>query len=153
MEPLLLGASAPWFGGDLEGLGVTGVETMRKLRSSRKRGQGLVEYGLIICGVALISAVAISEFGHKTSDLISAVAVVLPGAHLGDNGPIVSGHLIEATANASGDITLDVDGIVAGNNTSRMGANLFGTGNAGSGNGLGDSGNTGTTNSLVVESK
>src|SRR5271169_2814504 len=132
---------------------------MRKLRLSRKRGQGLVEYGLIICGVALVSAVAISEFGHKTSDLIAAVAVMLPGAHAGDNGPMVSGHLIETTQNANGDIQLDVDtiaGIKAGGtaNLNRMGANLFGTGNAGSGNGLGDSGsNTVNPNELVVESQ
>ena len=67
---------------------------------SNKKGQGLVEYGLIIAGVALISAAAVSVFGHKTSDLISAVATVpgcRQGAHADDNGPIVSGKLIETT--------------------------------------------------------
>ena len=63
---------------------------LRKLFRSKK-GQGLVEYGLIIAGVALISAVSVSVFGHKTSDLISAVATVIPGAHADDNGPITSG--------------------------------------------------------------
>ncbi len=134
---------------------------MQKIRLSRKRGQGLVEYGLIICGVALVGAVAISEFGHKTSDLIAAVAVMLPGAHAGDNGPMVSGHLIEATQNANGDIVLDVATIsqtkVGGSNAAsinRMGSNLFGTGNAGSGNGLGDAGsNSLNPNELITESK
>src|SRR3954447_25530419 len=70
------------------------LKMLRRLRRDKK-GQGLVEYGLIIAGVALICAAAISVFGHKVSDLISAVAVVLPGAHTGDNAPITSGHLIE----------------------------------------------------------
>ena len=47
-----------------------------------KKGQGLVEYGLLIAGVALISAAAVSVFGHKTDHLISAVAAVLPGPTL-----------------------------------------------------------------------
>ena len=41
---------------------------MRKFFSNKK-GQGLVEYGLIIAGVALVCAAAISLFGHKTADL------------------------------------------------------------------------------------
>ena len=69
---------------------------------SNKKGQGLVEYGLIIAGVALISAAAVSIFGHKTSDLIAAVATVMPGAHADDNGPIVSGKLIETTGQDTG---------------------------------------------------
>jgi pilus assembly protein Flp/PilA len=99
---------------------------MRKLIRNRK-GQGLVEYALIIAGVALIAAVAISLFGHKVSDMIGAVATVLPGAHQGDNGPILSGHLIETTnADANGDpISLDVPGILAGNATGRLGNNVF----------------------------
>jgi len=95
---------------------------MRKLFRSKK-GQGLVEYGLIIAGVALISAAAVSLFGHKTSDLISAVATVLPGAHDDDNAPIVSGALIETAANVDGAIALDAAGILAANGTDRLGAN------------------------------
>src|SRR4051812_13241341 len=73
------------------------LKLIRRLRRDKK-GQGLVEYGLLIAGVALICAAAVSVFGHKTSDLIAAVAAIMPGAHTGDNGPIVSGHLIETTA-------------------------------------------------------
>ena len=97
---------------------------MKKLIRNRK-GQGLVEYALIIAGVALISAVAISLFGHKVSDLIGAVATVLPGAHQGDNGPILSGHLIETTDATQGPIGLDVPGIIAGQGTGRLGENVF----------------------------
>jgi Flp pilus assembly pilin Flp len=96
-----------------------------------KKGQGLVEYGLIIAGVALICAVAISIFGHKTSDLISATATVLPGAHADDNGPITSGKLIETTlpgAADSGDgIELDVSSIEDNTGTGRLGNNVLGS--------------------------
>lgn len=90
-----------------------------------KKGQGLVEYGLIIAGVALICAAAISIFGHKTSDLIAAVAVVLPGAHDDDNAPLVSGKLIETTVGAVGDgIEVDVVGIAAATGTDRLQNNV-----------------------------
>ena len=95
---------------------------LRKLFTNKK-GQGLVEYGLIIAGVALVCAVAVSLFGHKTSDLIAATAAVLPGAHADDNGAIVSGKLIE-TANTAGEINLNTAAILAGNETGRLGANL-----------------------------
>jgi pilus assembly protein Flp/PilA len=98
---------------------------MRKLFSNKK-GQGLVEYGLIIAGVALISAAAVSVFGHKTSDLISAVATVLPGAHADDNGPMISGKLIETTSSEDGAIALDVATISTSTN-GRLDANVLGT--------------------------
>ena len=98
----------------------------------RKKGQGLVEYGLIIAGVALICAVSVSIFGHKTSDLIAAVATVLPGAHADDNGPITSGKLIETTtpgAAGSGDgIELDVVTIEGNSATDRFSTNVVGGG-------------------------
>ncbi len=101
---------------------------MRKFLNNKK-GQGLVEYGLIIAGVALICAAAISVFGHKTSDLIAAVATVLPGAHADDNAPIVSGKLIETagqTAAAGAPITLDSATIVGAAGTPRLGTNVGG---------------------------
>lgn len=109
-----------------------------------KKGQGLVEYGLIIAGVALVSAAAVSIFGHKTSDLISAVATILPGAHDDDNAPIVSGALIETGANADGDLTLDAAGILAGSATDRLGANLGVTSTGTEGEGFGG---------LIIESE
>ena len=105
---------------------------LRKMFRSRK-GQGLVEYGLIIAGVALISAAAISIFGHKTSDLIAAVATVLPGAHADDNGPIVSGKLIETgtgggTVSATNGLELDAGAILTNSDTGRLGNNVLGDG-------------------------
>ncbi len=99
---------------------------MRKFLNNKK-GQGLVEYGLIIAGVALICAAAVSVFGHKTSDLIAAVTTILPGAHSDDNGPLISGKLIEtaqdATTNA---ISLDSTTIIAANGSPRLGVNVGG---------------------------
>ena len=46
-----------------------------------KKGSALVEYGLLVAGVALVAAAGVSILGHKTSDLVSSVAAVLPGAH------------------------------------------------------------------------
>ena len=100
----------------------------RKVRNMRSRkGQALVEYALLIAGVALISAAAVSLFGHKTSDMISATAAVLPGAHADDNGPIMSGHLIETAPDSNGVISLDVAGIQSGTGTRRLSQNVTGS--------------------------
>lgn len=91
-----------------------------------RRGAALIEYGLLISGVALITAAAVSVFGHKTNDLVSATAAILPGAHADDNGPIFSGKLIETTDDA-GAIVVDVDTIATtAAATSRLEANLLG---------------------------
>ena len=109
---------------------------MRKMLRNKK-GQGLVEYGLIIAGVALISAAAISIFGHKTSDLIAAVATVLPGAHADDNGPMVSGKLIETTSAEDGAIALDVATIAGNTETGRLDNNVRGATLSGGADGFG----------------
>jgi pilus assembly protein Flp/PilA len=105
---------------------------LRKMLRNKK-GQGLVEYGLIIAGVALVAAAAISMFGHKTTDLIAAVAAVLPGAHADGNAPIVSGKLIELTEYEEGGdaIQLDIDEIAGRSGTPRLGNNVAGSGQGG----------------------
>src|SRR3954451_18824834 len=102
------------------------LEFLRRLRRDKK-GQGLVEYGLLVGGVALIGAGAVSVFGHKTNDIIAATAAILPGAHQGDNGPIASGHLIETTApTATAGIAIDATTIVGNANQMRLGQNVMG---------------------------
>lgn len=101
---------------------------MRKFFSNKK-GQGLVEYGLIIAGVALVCAASIAIFGHKTADLVAATAAVLPGAHNDDNAPIVTAKLIETAADADGNLNLNMGdgsttGIVANSDTPRLGNNF-----------------------------
>ncbi len=76
-------------------------------RIRNRKGQGLVEYGILIGGVALVCLAATAVLGHKTNDLISVVAGVLPGAHADDNGPIISGKLVQTT-DANGGIALSL---------------------------------------------
>ena len=77
------------------------VRLMRRLVKDKK-GAALVEYALIIAGVALIAAATVSVFGHKTNDMLATAAAVLPGAHAEDNAPIVSGKVIETSPNTQG---------------------------------------------------
>jgi Flp pilus assembly pilin Flp len=73
---------------------------IQKLRKDRK-GAALVEYFLIVAGVALIAAASVSTFGHKVTDLVAMTAAILPGAHGDDNNSIVSGRIIETGPNAN----------------------------------------------------
>ena len=66
---------------------------MRKLFKNKK-GQGLVEYGILVGGIALVALAATAILGHKATDLIGTVAAALPGAIAEDNGAIVSGQLV-----------------------------------------------------------
>ncbi len=100
---------------------------MLKLLRNRK-GQGFVEYALIIAGVALICAVGISVFGHKVADMINLTTMILPGAHFDDNGPLAAGRVIETTSAADGTIYTDTLGIESHNVSSRLMLNIWGTG-------------------------
>jgi len=110
------------------------MELVRKTRS--EKGAALVEYALIIAGVALIGAAAVSVFGHKVTDMLSTSAAVLPGAHAEDNAPIVSGKVIETSPNANGfdngnastGIGLDVNAITQANGKQRLGDGVGGDG-------------------------
>ena len=112
------------------------LRLLRRLLRNRK-GAALVEYALIIAGVALIGAVAISIFGHKVSDMLATAAAVLPGAHADDNAPIVSGKTIETSPNAQGTdqggnsqtgIGLDVNAITQANGKARLADGVGGDG-------------------------
>lgn len=83
----------------------------------QRRGAALVEYSLLIGGVALVASAAVAVFGHKTTDMVAAVAAVLPGAHADDNAPIVSGKIIDTIQDANGNIVLDVASAAAGTNS------------------------------------
>jgi Flp pilus assembly pilin Flp len=95
-----------------------------------RKGAALVEYALLVAGVALICLVAVALLGHKTNELVGAAAVTLPSAHADENGPIAAGKLVETRQDASGAITLDVDRVRAGgermkNNTGIDAEQLF----------------------------
>ncbi|MBM3782420.1 MAG: hypothetical protein FJW29_12250 [Acidobacteria bacterium] len=116
-------------------------ETLVQRRRKNQRGAALVEYALIIAGVALVGAVAISVFGNKVSDMLATVAAVLPGAHPDDNAPVVTGRIIETSPNAQGTdaggnnqqgIGLDVNSITQRQGQSRLGENIGGDGSVSS---------------------
>ncbi len=77
-------------------------------KSNKKRGAALVEYGLLVAGVALTTAVAVSMLGHKTNDLLGTVAGVLPSSNQADAAPIESGRLFNTIAGPNGGLTLDM---------------------------------------------
>ena len=94
---------------------------MRKLIRNKK-GQGLVEYGILVGGVALVGLAATAILGHKTTDLIGTVAAALPSAHAGENAPIVSGQLV-ATINEPGSGGLVLDATATQDFSTNLGIN------------------------------
>ena len=102
---------------------------MKKLIRNRK-GQGFVEYALIIAGVALLCAVGITIFGHKVAGMIDMVAVVLPGAHDDCNGPIANGQLIETRRMLTAISRRRSDHCRRHGHSARLPENLWGTGAA-----------------------
>ncbi|TWT58852.1 hypothetical protein KOR42_22390 [Thalassoglobus neptunius] len=82
---------------------------LRKLRNVLKsrKGQGMVEYGILVGGVALVCLVAVATMGHKSNDLMAACAAALPCAHDDDQGPIVSGKLVNTQQDTNGVVYLD----------------------------------------------
>jgi pilus assembly protein Flp/PilA len=125
-----------------------GERTMlKRLFRNSQRGAALLEYSLLVAGIALIGAAAVATFGHKTTDMLGAAAAILPGAHADDNAPIISGRIIETTDKGSGQdssgtakagIALDVTTIIANTGKVRLGNDL---------------GTTGTISDLVLEPK
>lgn len=79
---------------------------MRIIRANRKRGAALVEYGLLVAGVALVTAVAISIFGHKVNDMVGTAAAVLPSNDTADTGAITGGRVVQTNTADGGSITL-----------------------------------------------
>lgn len=76
--------------------------SQRTLVRKNRRGQGLVEYIIIVAAVALIALVAVSIFGHKVADQYAVGAGMLPGAHTEDNNPIQTGEYAGYQDNGAG---------------------------------------------------
>jgi Flp pilus assembly pilin Flp len=96
---------------------------VKKFLKSRK-GAAMVEYALLVAGIAVVAVVAVSVLGHKTSDLLGTAAAIIPGVNTDDNAPLTSGELIETAPNGDGNISLDVNKIVNNTDTERLGNNL-----------------------------
>lgn len=83
-------------------------KSLSRPQSKNRKGQALVEYGILVGGIALVCLAATAILGHKANDLIATTAAMLPGAHADDTGPIVSGKLVKTTS-AGGGIVLDAE--------------------------------------------
>lgn len=93
-------------------------------KTRRQRGTVMVEYGLLLAGILVVGAAAVSILGHKTNDLIATAATILPGAHEDDNAPIASGKIIETgPVGPDGSLAIDADAILDATETSRLGTN------------------------------
>lgn len=99
------------------------MKLLKKLLRNRK-GAAMVEYALLVAGIAVVSVAAVSILGHKTSDLLGTAAAIIPGVSDFDNDEITSGRLIETAPNADGALSVDVQGIIDNSETERLGNNL-----------------------------
>lgn len=95
-------------------------------RTNRRKGQALVEYALLLAGVALVCVVAVAMVGHKTADIFGIVASVLPGAHVDDNKPITLKGILPVDKSGA-TITLDAANLVDAAGVDRM-QDLLGVG-------------------------
>lgn len=59
---------------------------MRKRNLFHKKGQGLVEYALILALIAIVSIVALTLLGTSVSDVFSQITEALTGDGGGGNG-------------------------------------------------------------------
>lgn len=62
-----------------------------------KKGQSLVEYGILVGGVALASLVSVAMLGHKIGYLFGTSAGVLPTANAEADAPLFVGKLVKTT--------------------------------------------------------
>jgi pilus assembly protein Flp/PilA len=102
------------------------VMSVSSTRPLRRRGQALVEYALLLAGIALVCVVAVAVLGHKTADVIGVMAAVMPGDAGDENHPINTATILPFTS-TSGTITLDTTNM--GNGSGQMDA-IFGAGGA-----------------------
>jgi len=77
---------------------------MKNQNQRNRKGQGLVEFIIVVAAVALIALVSVSVFGHKVADQYAICAGMLPCAHAEDQQPIATGGFAATTLNADGAI-------------------------------------------------
>ncbi|MBV9124227.1 MAG: hypothetical protein JO112_12790 [Planctomycetes bacterium] len=98
-------------------------------RRPQRKASVLVEYGLLIAGVALTCVLSIAVLGHKTFMVFGTQAAIMPGASKDDNQPIR--HVQTIPLDTQGQvIQLDAKNLVKEGGTDRM-QDIFDTPNAG----------------------
>lgn len=92
---------------------------LKSMRCPKRKGQALVEYALLLAGIALVSVVAIAVLGDKVRDVTGIMAAIIPSAHADDNKPIQGGEVIPLNASGS-TITLNSGELVNSGGVDRM---------------------------------
>jgi hypothetical protein len=77
----------------------------------RRKGQAMVEYTLLLAGVALACSLAVAVLGDHTADTLSVMATIMPGANAADNAPITAANVIPFTNGPNG-LVLDTQHLV-----------------------------------------
>src|ERR1700730_9839612 len=103
---------------------------MRLKTKARRKGAVLVEYALLIAGVALVCALSVAVLGHKTQYAYGLMADIIPGASADDNQPIRHVQTIPLDTH-NGPIQLDAAGLVAPNGGIDRMRDIFDKQNAG----------------------
>jgi hypothetical protein len=99
---------------------------VKKSGQVRRKGQALVEYALLLAGIALVCTVAVAVLGKKTADVIGVMAAVMPGTQSTDNVPINTLPILSVKP-VNGTLMLDTSNL--GNGSDQMAA-IFGSGGA-----------------------
>lgn len=80
-----------------------------------RRGQSLVEYGILVGAIAVVCLAATALLGHKVGYLIGTTAALLPAVSDSGDVPVFVGKLVK-TDRSSGEVRLSsVPGTFSGN--------------------------------------
>src|ERR1700730_1360802 len=88
---------------------------LMKSRRNRRKGAVLVEYALLIAGVALVCALSVAVLGHKLQYPLALMADIIPGASPDANQPIRHVQTIPLDTK-NGPIQLDANALVSSKN-------------------------------------
>jgi len=91
-------------------------------KKKKRKGAAMVEYAVLIGAVTLIGILGLSVLGSKVSDIISTLAVILPGSQTADDLKLHRAQLIEFTGGDDGTFQIDSSRI-GGGDTNRIGRN------------------------------
>jgi len=104
------------------------VRKFAKQLAGNRKGQGLVEYGILAAGIALVGLISVSVLGHKAGDMLGTVAAILPGTQAIDNAPVEIGYLVETSQDSLANGAATLDGAAIGSNDNgtidRLGENI-----------------------------
>ena len=71
-----------------------------------KKGQGMVEYAILIGAVSVVCLTSASLLGHKAGDIMGIGAALLPGDDGDDQGPIFVSKLVATQQTGDNGISL-----------------------------------------------